>query len=213
MLTDCFERQKAIANYVEIPFTGLMQRNFSDEQLMIQYAEGDLVAFERLYARHKGGLFRFCFRQLGDQGRAEECFQDIWVKLINARSRYQPTAQFNTYLYRIAQNCVIDSVRRGKKWKNQVSLEHGEIAAVEASEINKEKDSATQLDDARNFQRLRCQITNLPAPQRTALLLKLDAGMSLQQIAEVTGCGRETVKSQLRYATNRLKNYLEDAHD
>ena len=68
----------------------------SDEALMSAYRDGDNGAFEILYHRHRGGLYRFLLRQCGTAAVAEELFQDVWMNLIRARRRYLPQARFAT---------------------------------------------------------------------------------------------------------------------
>ena len=60
----------------------------SDEDLMLAYAAGDAVAFDTLYARHKGGVFRYLLRQCRQSSVADELFQDVWTNLIRARASY-----------------------------------------------------------------------------------------------------------------------------
>ena len=80
----------------------------SDEALMLHYRDGDVRAFEALYERHKGPLFRYFLRQSVQHAVAEELFQEVWTNLIKSRHRYQVRAKFTTLLYRIAQNRLID---------------------------------------------------------------------------------------------------------
>lgn len=75
----------------------------ADETLMLRYRDGNTQAFARLYARHKGPLYRYLLRQCGMPAVAEELFQDIWLKLIAARAGYTVQARFTTYLYRLAR--------------------------------------------------------------------------------------------------------------
>ncbi len=186
-------------------FTKPMIKELNDEQLMLKYAKGDLTAFENLYQRHKGGLFRYCLRQFSSYAIAEECFQQIWMKIIKNRTRYQPKALFSTYLYRIAQNNVIDIVRREKKRQTDCEYEDGKIDD-DYQRGNYHHDESQE--NANLILELRNQIALLPFEQRNTLLLKLDAGLSLDEIANVLDCGKETVKSRLRYATNKLKSLL-----
>jgi len=79
----------------------------ADETLMLRYRNGDAGAFGRLYARHKGSLYRYLLRQCGQPTVAEELFQDVWLKLIAARSGYAVQARFATWLYRIAHNRLV----------------------------------------------------------------------------------------------------------
>lgn len=194
-----------VAKIAKFKFTCQMRTELNDEQLMLKYAKGDVSAFEVLYFKHKGGLFRYCLRQFTSRAVAEECFQDIWLKVINNRIKYQPKALFTTYLYRIAQNHVIDVFRKEKKRladceyeDDKVNIEHSFDSINDAEKKNNQ---ATVIE-------LRKQIGRLPFEQRNALLLKLDAGLSLDEIAHILDCGKETVKSRLRYATSKLKDLL-----
>jgi hypothetical protein len=83
----------------------------SDEELMERYRDGDAGAFDLLYARHKGGVYRYMLRQCNDRGIAEELYQDVWTNLIRARAGYAVTAKFTTWLYRLAHNRLIDHYR------------------------------------------------------------------------------------------------------
>src|SRR5947207_3257194 len=83
----------------------------SDEQLMLAYAAGDATAFDALYGRHKGSLFRFVLRSVKGRAEAEEIFQDVWMRAVEARRRYEPRAKFTTWLYTIAHNRIVDHWR------------------------------------------------------------------------------------------------------
>ena len=80
----------------------------SDEALMLAYAGGDAMAFEQLYARHRGKLYRYLLRQLRDNALADECFQDVWQRVISARAGWKPDAGFATWLYTIAHHRLGD---------------------------------------------------------------------------------------------------------
>ena len=86
-----------------------------DSALMLRYGDGDLDAFEQLYSRHKDPVYRYLLRLSGHAETAEDVFQEVWGKIIKARSSYRPTAKFTTFLYRVAHNCFIDHVRRNKR--------------------------------------------------------------------------------------------------
>ena len=78
---------------------------------MLAYAAGDATAFDALYARHKGGVYRYLLRHCGIAGTADEMFQDVWMNVIRARASYVPSAKFTTWLYRIAHNRLVDHWR------------------------------------------------------------------------------------------------------
>lgn len=174
--------------------------DLTDEALMMSYQEGNAAAFDVLYTRNKGGLYRYVLRQLNNQPDiANEIFQDIWLKLVNARLRYKPTAKFTTYLYHLAHNRLVDY------WRSEKNQQHIEY------EDSLESESAgphSELQHQQVQQEIKQAIALLPEEQRSAILLKEEGLLSLAEIAEITGVNRETVKSRLRYAVKRLQGIL-----
>lgn len=180
-----------------------------DRDLMRRYGKGDARAFEALYARHKGPLYRYLTRRCFDKETAEEIFQDVWTKVIKARTAYEPKAKFTTWLYQLAHNCYVDHVRHSSRRIRLVS-DHSagidEPAATQRSAL--EEVAGDEL--ARSFA---AALAALPDEQRDAFLLHEESGLTLAQIAEVTGVNRETVKSRLRYALKKLRAALGHARD
>lgn len=184
----------------------------SDEELMLKYRDGDAQAFDALYARHKGALFRYCVRHCAERSTAEETFQDVWMRVIGARRRYEPRAKFSTWLYRIARNRVIDHYRADNPVKHRSLHENDESNPEPAARAASEPDRRVSLD--RQAARLRRLLAALPAEQRDVFLLHEEAGLGLDDIAKVSGVGRETAKSRLRYALSKLRAALrDDLHD
>jgi RNA polymerase sigma-70 factor (ECF subfamily) len=179
----------------------------ADEELMLAYAGGDAGAFEALYARHKGGLFRFVLRSVKSRGEAEELFQDVWTRVIEARARYAPQAKFTTWLYTIAHNRLVDHWRA--KGLTLVSMDDEASAAPEpvappASEPERQVQARQTLD------RLRAALAALPLAQREAFLLHHEGGLGIAEIAAATGSAEEAAKSRLRYAMNKLREAIGD---
>src|SRR5512138_1247214 len=83
-----------------------------DEQLMLAYRDGNAAAFEALYTRHRARLYRFVLRSVKSRAVGEELFQEIWMRVIEARARYTPQARFTTWLYTIAHNHLVDHWRK-----------------------------------------------------------------------------------------------------
>jgi RNA polymerase sigma factor (sigma-70 family) len=180
----------------------------SDEDLMLAYASGDASAFDALYARNKGGVYRYLLRQCREAGVADELFQDVWMNLIRARSSYAPTAKFTTWLYRLAHNRLIDHYRASGHL-TLVSVDddaHEDvIAAIPAARSDEPQPRAENRELG---ERLRAALATLPPAQREAFLLQQEGGLSLAEIAELTDVGTETVKSRLRYAVGKLREEL-----
>ena len=181
-----------------------MQGEPTDEELMLAYAAGDVTAFQTLYSRHRGPLFRHLQRQLRDAGLAEEFFQDTWQRVITARDRYRPEARFATWLYQIAHNRVTDH------WR---ARQHRPSAPEDAAELaERVPDPSTPERTLSAFEerrRLQRALEELPDDQREVVLLRLEQELSLEEIGEITGVGRETVKSRLRYAMDKLRARLQ----
>jgi len=180
-----------------------------DEDLMLRYAAGDAAAFEALYARHRGGLFRFILRQCGDRGTAEEMFQDVWTKLIQARSGYRPDARFATWLYTLAHNRVVDWYRRRSKvvWLQFGADEEGaeSSAQLEAMAAQRGEQPEVRAESKQLAARLLELLDELPPAQREAFLLHQEGGLSVADIATATQTAEETAKSRLRYAMAKLR--------
>jgi RNA polymerase sigma-70 factor (ECF subfamily) len=179
-----------------------------DRKLMTRYGNGDAAAFEQLYRRHKGPLFRYFVRRCGQRELAEELFQEVWTRVINSRSSYQPTAKFTTWLYTLAQRCLIDHARHTARRVRLVGDERIDEQAASGA-----PDAAREVDADYVGARFANALAALPAEQRDAFLLHEESGLTLVQIAEVTGTERETVKSRLRYALRKLRGALADVHD
>ena len=173
---------------------------------MLAYRGGDANAFEALYARHKGGLFRFIVRSVKDRAVAEELFQEVWMKLIEARGRYAPQAKFVTFLYTIAHNRMIDHWRRRGLALVSLDDEAGAIDPPGPAALQPERRAELNESAARLLEALAA----LPELQREAFLLHEESGLSVAEIADVTGTDPEAAKSRLRYATAKLREALTD---
>lgn len=182
----------------------------SDEDLMERYRDGDAGAFDLLYARHKGGVYRYMLRQCGDRGIAEELYQDVWMNLIRARDGYTVTAKFTTWLYRLAHNRLIDHYR-SRSGGVPVSFDAEDGPALDNVPAARADDPAVSVDIKQQAGRLLQLIEALPESQREAFLLQQEADMSIEDIAQATGVNRETAKSRLRYALSRLRAGMREA--
>jgi RNA polymerase sigma-70 factor (ECF subfamily) len=174
----------------------------TDEELMRRFCAGDAEAFERLYQDHREPVYRYVQRLAGAGIDAESVFQDVWMRVIEGREQWRQDRLFRPWLYGIAHNLVIDRLRRDSRF-----------STCDADTIESLPSAASDLDIVKFLQdcitRLQQLLGLLPEAQRSAFLLQQEGGLSLAQIADVTGVTRETVKSRLRYATRRLKAGLE----
>ena len=166
---------------------------------MLAYKSGDAGAFELLYQRHKDGLFAFLHRSHPRRAVVEELAQDTWMAVINAAAHYTPKAKFRTWLFQIAHNKLVDH------WRRPDNRHTNYDNSTEVTDSGNNKTDTVEICDIQN--RVLSAIGALPRDQKDALLLS-EQGFSNADIANITGVGKETIKSRLRYARNQLRDQL-----
>lgn len=172
-----------------------------DEQLMLAYRGGDAGAFEILYARHRARLFRFVLRSIKSRASAEELYQDVWMRVIEARATYKPSARFTTWLYTIAHHRIVDHWRRTG------------LSVVSLDTVDPPSDDPgpqRHAEARETLTRFAAALESLPPAQREAFLLHEEAGLTMAEIAAATGSNEEAAKSRLRYALAKLRSVLDD---
>ena len=184
-----------------------------DEALMLAYAAGDAGAFDRLYARHRGGVYRYLLRHVGNAATADELFQDIWMNAIRARATYAPTAKFATWIYTLAHHRLVDHWRSSGRARVDSLDDDGDDetgALVDAIPGSRVDEPETRVESRATRERIDAALAALPPAQRDAFLLHVESGLALAEIAALTGAGEETVKSRVRYAYAKLRAALGD---
>lgn len=186
----------------------------ADEALMRAYGDGDARAFEALYARHKAATYRYFLRHSGgNAATADELHQDLWLKVIGARARYEAQARFSTWLYTLARHRMVDHWRSHHgislaSLEDEATVTQAEESVAAARDGSDDPLHATIDAQARG--RLLVALADVPPLQRDAFLLHVEGGLSLEEIASLTAASGETIKSRLRYAYRRLRAALED---
>lgn len=190
-----------------MPYAARMHEAITDAELLCRYRQGDVRAFDVLYMRHRAPLFNFLMNHSGrNRQDVEEVFQETWAKVIRHRDRFDTTQAFAPWLYRIARNCLTD------RWRHLAMVESIQVADDEAmlgapSNGLRRPDRMAESADVRR--RWEQALATLPALQREAVLLKLEADFSVDEIATITNADREAVKSRLRYGFAKLRERLE----
>ncbi|MFC3150261.1 sigma-70 family RNA polymerase sigma factor [Litoribrevibacter euphylliae] len=186
----------------------------SDEELMLAYAQGDMAAFESLYQKHKGSLYRYFCRQLSDLTLAQDLYQELWGRIIRSAQSYKVTAKWTTWVYTMAHNLVIDHVRTLKPVE---SLDDVNDQSSKKPSVNQTEPSSSAMHqpDHAEFNRqlseqLKVCMGQLPQAQQDVFLLNEEAGMTLAAIADVVSISLEAAKSRLRYARKQLQECLSE---
>ena len=188
----------------------------SDDELMRDFAAGDLRAFEVLYARHQAALYRFVRRLLGRAAatQADEVFQDTWLRLIQARARWQPQgAAFRTWLFTLAHHRAVDCLRQGGREVSTTRDEdddEGEPWQPEGSPWAgwPDADAEDRVFWRAAGERLLDCLEGLPPAQKAAFLLHHEDGLGVADLARALEVGFETAKTRLRYAMAKLRGCM-----
>jgi RNA polymerase sigma-70 factor (ECF subfamily) len=173
---------------------------------MIAASKDDLKAFETLVARHQNRVYRMAHQMLRREEDAWDVSQEIFIKIYNARASYVENAKFTTWLYRIANNAVIDRLRQLKRKQNTSSLD--DMVHEPPAE---EKTTHQKLVLGEMVDRMSQALGNLSERQRGMVIMKYYEGFSVKEIAEVFDCADGTVKATLFQAVKHLKNGLAES--
>jgi len=171
----------------------------SDNMLVARYRSGDAAGFDSLYDRYRIPVYSYISRQVNQTAVAEDIFQDVWLRVVRSIDQYRTDQHFPAWLFKIARNRLVDY------WRQQTP------DFVETSdEIAADNPAPEHLQFIRScIERLMALLQTLKPEQRDAFVLQQESGLTLAQIAQIADCGRETIKSRLRYAINSLRQGLE----
>ncbi len=170
-----------------------------DARLMLQFQAGDPSAFETLFARYSARLVGFLGRMVPDRGRAEELAQEVFVRVYEARERYQARARFSTWVFGIAHNLALNELDRAYR-RRERPLESEHVGATPDGAAGVDE----QLDAKRAADRLARAMARLPDRQRAAMSLRSEHGLAYDEIAAALDTSVASVKSLLHRARERL---------
>jgi RNA polymerase sigma-70 factor, ECF subfamily len=184
-----------------------------DTQLIRAIRAGDMTAFDELVHRHKDKLFNLVYRFLGDYQDADECAQEIFIKVFRSIDTFRFESTFSTWLFRIAVNTCKNRIKSsGYRWKKKtVPFENpdGSKDGNPVSEIaNGAPDPIAALEKKERWMRIQKAISSLPEKQHHVVVLRDIQGLSYREISDITGLNPGTVKSKLARARLALRNKL-----
>jgi RNA polymerase sigma-70 factor (ECF subfamily) len=150
---------------------------------------------------------------LKNREQAEDTFQEIFIRVINSRNRYEKSAKFTTWLYRIAHNTCVDTLRRASYRKTEsLSEPRGNDPdsnlMLEDAVSSSNPGPDVELDHKELSEALKRCIARLNSEQREVFVLRHYQDLPFREIARVTGTSESTVKSRMRYALNNLRTML-----
>ncbi len=169
----------------------------TDEQLMAAYADGDMEAFELLYARHRERILGYLFNRLRDRDEAEEVFQAVFAKLHAARDRYREEIPFLPWLFTIARNTLIDYVRKNRFYKKHMVIT--DEAGIGVLDPGTRRFSIHESI---------AELSTLTTDQQKALKLRFDQDFSFDEIAAHLQTSAVNARQIVSRAVRHLRTVL-----
>jgi RNA polymerase sigma-70 factor (ECF subfamily) len=183
----------------------------TDVQLMLDVKAGDETSFELLLHRYRSPLINFLYRMVRSREQAEDLAQEVFLRVYRAREDYVPSAKFTTWLFRIASNLALNSLRDNRYQRMEISLDAPVIADAEDGgerplDVAEKHPNIEQhlVEDARR-KMIRHAIEKLPEKQRAAVLLHKYQGLDYNEIAKILHCSESALKSLLFRAYETLR--------
>jgi RNA polymerase sigma-70 factor (ECF subfamily) len=182
----------------------------SDVQLMLDAKAGDEASFDFLLQKYRSPLVNFLYRMVRDTATAEDLAQEVFLRIYRARKQYTPSAKFTTWLFRIATNVALNSVRDNRYDKLAVSLD---APVDDENSAPRELPAREMRIDEHMIERDRTEfiqraIASLPEKQRVAVLLHKYEEMDYGEIARILDCSESALKSLLFRAYETLRVQL-----
>lgn len=194
-----------------------VKKEISDEEVMKKFQSGKPGNFEILLKRHSGGILRFIMKMTGgNKAHGEDLLQEIFLKVIERKDRYDSEQKFTTWLYSIARNHCIDYLR-SESFRRHSSLDaplsvsdEGGDSVLEIVE-SKDRDQEDNIYDREVGELIDKGVKSLKQEFKEVFILKEVQGLTLKEISDITDSPLGTVKSRLRYAYKNLRKVFRES--
>jgi len=184
----------------------------TDVQLMLDVKAGDEQSFELLLRKYRTPLVNFLYRMVRDTAVAEDLAQEVFLRVYRARNEYAPSAKFTTWMFRIATNLALNSVRDNRHRRMDISMDQTVNAGDDEQPAMEVPDRAPTIEQklvarTRSVMILRA-VHALPEKQRAAVLLHKYQELDYDEIARILECSESALKSLLFRAYETLRTEL-----
>jgi RNA polymerase sigma-70 factor (ECF subfamily) len=185
--------------------------SYDDEKLIRLIAQLQQGALAQLYERYHRVVFSLALAIVGDRPTAEEVTLDVFVRIWQKAGTYRAEqAKVNTWLTHIARHHAIDVLRHRNVRPDHLALAWDELGS-QGKSLQEDPQEAVEVSLRRK--RVQAALARLPADQREALLLAYFGGHTQRQIAEMLDQPLGTIKTRLRLALQKLRDFLRDERE
>jgi len=181
---------------------------------MVLIKQGDMDALRQLIEAHQHRVIGTVAKMLGDDSDAEDISQQVFIRVWKSAARYEPTAKFTTWLFKITRNLVFNELRRRKRHPTRsldATMDDDDRPLQIPDPGTKPADTALLDDEMQSA--IQKAIEELPEIQRMAIILRRYDDIPYEDIGEILGLSVPAVKSVLFRARTelreKLKKYLE----
>ena len=183
----------------------------TDEELAMDYVNGNNRAFDELLFRHQSKLFSYILFVVRDREIADDLFQETFVKVITKlqEGKYSPSGKFSAWMMRIAHNVIMDLYRGLKVQKIVDTSDDNDLSNISTNDFYS-MDIESQYVNAQVLKDVKKLMNFLPASQREVVYMRYYQQLSFKEIAEMTNVSINTSLGRMRYAILNLRRMVKE---
>lgn len=183
----------------------------TDEELAMNYVNGNNRAFDELLFRHQSKLFSYILFVVRDREIADDLFQETFVKVITKlqEGKYSPSGKFSAWMMRIAHNVIMDLYRGLKVQKIVDTSDDNDLSNISTNDFYS-MDIESQYVNAQVLKDVKKLMNFLPASQREVVYMRYYQQLSFKEIAEMTNVSINTSLGRMRYAILNLRRMVKE---
>lgn len=182
-------------------------KDWTDEDLIFGFQQGNVEAFNEIVERYKNPLYNFVCQLLGDPMYSEDIVQETFVRVYRNKHRYHRIAKFSTWIYTIASNLAKTELRR-RKVKQFFSISSKGTEEKDYDLPDHSSSVERDVDLAMKQEAVLKEIDRLPAPFKEAVILRDIQDLAYEEISEILDVPLGTVKSRVNRGRARLQKIL-----
>ncbi len=178
----------------------------TDEQLVSLYVKGNNDAFDTLLKRYESRIYSYIFYIVKDQDRANDMFQDVFVRVITALNsgRYEENGKFASWIIRITHNIALDYCRQNSQI-HEISKDDENVNIINDRSLVSYDNVEREMVRGQLLKDIKVLIDYLPLTQKEAVVMRFFYDMSFKEIAEATGVSISTALGRVRYGISTLR--------